>query len=1124
MSEQIKRSDISEKDIYEFVTSSAKNAEQQIEKLNNSLRESAKLSNDTLKKNGKMSNAAEIKATEQAIKQTNDEYKRKLKLENDLIKIQADKINAETKLRNATDKSTQSIKNQDNAYKKLVVQTRDLKNESKRLGAELLHLEQTGKKNTKEFALIERQYRQTTAEAVVLDGKLKKLDSTVGDNFRNVGNYDSAVGKLRGGLTRLAAGFGVFEAVKFGGRTIMDFETSIADLSAVTGQTGNDLKFLEDKAIEFSKAYGTSAKDVSEAFKLAGSARPELLKNGDALAKITEQALILSKASGDDVPTSIANLTGTLNAFNMPATEAGSVMDILASAAQQGAQEIPYLNEAFTKFGGVAANAGIGIAESAAAVEILGEKMPEASVAGNNLKNIMIILQTNAAKQGREFKGLTEELAMMQPNLKNVTELEKLFGKENLLAAQTLIGQTDRLKEFSGALGESGTAQEQANTKSKTLSEAWNRLKANTEALFLEFRGGASYFTKFVDFLATNLPTIISVVKELAFAFVTFKGVMKGMQLVDQYKNWKNLKSAIAETGTATTEAGQKAQGFGNALKGIGWTIAISLAFEFGKELWNIVSGAKQAEENLARMNRQMQAGSKRANERTNQRQKELQQSLDLAKTEKEKIALTKNAQTQIKEDIKLVNERKEKTKQEIAEIEKYIQVNKGKLDVINLNKDLNNSINGAFGMSSKDDIRDVLAQRKADLSAQNEALKIYSEELENTGHSVKVLTKDELENTEQSKKGTQATKQKTTEVEELNKTYEEYMKTRKELTIDEYKAPELQFADIESADERIKARRKSVAEIKVVEAELSKDEEKIRKARIEQINENLAIELENVELTEIEKLELKKRAELEIQNLEQQANQKKYENFKQWADLTTDYFIKKSEKRIEQIDKEISAAEKQYDYFQELAKNGNITAEQSLAEQQKIINDANLKKQKEQQRIERLKLIQTSLDIYGAKVANGDKNPLLNTIKDVQLLKQFIESLPAFESGTENTGANGKGLDGKGGFLSVLHPYERVVDAENNASIGNLSNDELSNIAKRYNTGQLVEMRNIDTAGNSYDLMPLLSEIKDLKRTIENRPTHNIALGEITQSIMQIVEKTTKGNTTNVTKYNIRK
>jgi TP901 family phage tail tape measure protein len=1116
MSEQIKRSDISEKDIYEFVTSSAKNAEQQIEKLNNSLRESAKLSNDTLKKNSKMSNAAEIKATEQAIKQSNEEYKRKLKLENDLIKIQADKINAETKLRNATDKSTQSIKNQDNAYKKLVIQTRDLKNESKRLGAELLHLEQTGKKNTKEFALIERQYRQTTAEAVVLDGKLKKLDSTVGDNFRNVGNYTGAVSKLRNGFLQLTAGFGVFEAVKFGGRTIMDFETSIADLSAVTGQTGNDLKFLENKAIEFSKAYGTSAKDVSEAFKLAGSARPELLKNGDALAKITEQALILSKASGDDVPTSIANLTGTLNAFNMPATEAGSVMDILANAAQQGAQEIPYLNEAFTKFGGVAANAGIGIAESAAAVEILGEKMPEASIAGNNLKNIMIILQTNAAKQGREFKGLTEELALMQPNLKNVTELEKLFGKENLLAAQTLIGQTDRLKEFSGALGETGTAQEQANTKSKTLSEAWNRLKANTEALFLEFRGGASYFTSFIDFLAGNLPTIISVVTKLGFAFITFKGVMKAMQLADQVKNWYNLRGAIAQTGTATTEAGEKAKGFGNALKGIGITVAIGLLVDLAMQIYSVASGYDDAKNKADLFNKSIERGAKfgadltaKINDKYESEKLILDERLKTDKKftqamyDNEVALLKKKRDLRLKFEIQTENENKERQKNTIADIEKEY---KAAMEV-----------NPLFRSEAEDRIIHKYNLAKASIQESNKVLK----ELLSTTKQINIERVEEIKTTDKTVK---STKQKTTEVKELNKAYEEYMKTRKELTIEEYKAPELQFADIEAADERIKARRKSVAEIKVIEAELSKDEDKIRRARIEQINENLAIELENVELTEVEKLELKKRAELEIQNLEQQTNQKKYENFKQWADLTTDYFIKNSEKRIEQIDKEISAAEKQYDYFQELAKNGNITAQQSLAEQQKIINDANLKKQKEQQRIERLKLVQTSLDIYGSKVANGDKNPLLNTIKDVQLLKQFIESLPAFESGIENTGANGMGLDGKGGFLSVLHPYERVVDAENNANIGNLSNDELSNIAKRYNTGQLVEMRNIDTAGNSYDLLPLLSEIKDLKRTIENRPTHNIALGEITQSIMQIVEKTTKGNTTNVTKYNIRK
>lgn len=1102
MSEQIKRSDVSEKDIYEFIKTSAISAEKEVEKLNNALKESAKLNNENLKKNSKASNAAEIKATENAIKLANFQLKEKLKLENDLIKIQAGRLNAETQLKNATEKSAQSIKNQGGAYKDLVIKTRDAKNESKRLGAELLHLENSGKKNTKEFKELSFQYKRTTSEAVVLDSKLKKLDSTVGDNFRNVGNYSSGIGKLKNGLMQLTAGFGVIQALKYGGSTIMDFETSIADLSAVTGQTGNDLKFLENKAIEFSKAYGTSARDVSEAFKLAGSARPELLKNGDALAKITEQAIILSKASGDDLPTSIANLTGTLNAFDLPASKAGDVMDILANASQKGAQEIPYLNEAFTKFGGVAANAGIGIAESAAAVEILGEKMPEASIAGNNLKNIMIILQTNAAKQGREFKGLTEELALMQPNLKNVTELEKLFGKENLLAAQTLIGQSDRLREFSGELGKSGTAQDQANTKSKTLSESWARLKANTEALFLEFRGGASYFTSFIDFLSSNLPTIISVVTKAGIAFITFKTIMKGMQLKDQFLNWKNLRGAIAETGTATTEAGEKAKGFGNALKGVGLTVFIALLTEVTIGFYEMATGIDQAREAQLNLNKAISSGQKFGSKVA----ENLKKDLDAGKKTEQQ------AKDRIKFEIQTSNENKRLAKERIANLQKE--------------QSLLNEFTSPLKYRR---LTDQINAQKNIIAQENTVIKemvLFTNSLNDVNDAT----------IESNIKSTNSTKDKTKALNEQKISIENILvltrllqdEQKKEIGINQELIDQmkLEMPDIEQAEERIRARRKGVAEIKVIEAELTRDEKKINEARIEQIKENLAIELENIELTEVQKLELKKRAELDIQNLEIESNKKKFENFKQYVDLTTDYFIKRSDEKIAQIDKEISAAEKQSDYLEELAKNGNITAQQSIAEQQKIINDGNLKKQKEQKRIERLKLVQTSLDIYGGKVANGDKNPLLNTVKDVQLLKLFIDSLPAFESGTERTFSNsGNGIDGKGGRLSILHEDEKVFTKEDSKKIGfNHSNAEVADVFQQYKNGTLMQLNNIDSAGNSYDLIPLLSEIKSLKRTIENRPTHNIAMGEITQSIMQIVEKTTKGNTTHVTKYNIKK
>jgi hypothetical protein len=131
--------------------------------------------------------------------------------------------------------------------------------------------------------------------------------------------------------------------------------------------------------------------------------------------------------------------------------------------------------------------------------------------------------------------------------------------------------------------------------------------------------------------------------------------------------------------------------------------------------------------------------------------------------------------------------------------------------------------------------------------------------------------------------------------------------------------------------------------------------------------------------------------------------------------------------------------------------------------------------------------------------------------------------SLPAFEKGIEDTGVNGKGIDGKGGFLSILHPNERVLTKEQNSMMSGLSNDEVSETIAKYRSGQLVNIKNVDVAGNSFDIAPLLSEIKDLKNVIKQKPETNIQLGEITQHAMTIVETKTKGNTRINNKYIVR-
>jgi hypothetical protein len=244
-----------------------------------------------------------------------------------------------------------------------------------------------------------------------------------------------------------------------------------------------------------------------------------------------------------------------------------------------------------------------------------------------------------------------------------------------------------------------------------------------------------------------------------------------------------------------------------------------------------------------------------------------------------------------------------------------------------------------------------------------------------------------------------------------------------------------------------------------------------------------------------------------------------------EWAKFATDYFIKMSDERIAQLDKEIAAAEKQQDTLRELAANGNINARESLAENQRIIDEANRKKEQQERRKQMIELVSGVYQTYNQKVAANAKNPLMETIRDTVLLQQFANTLlgnmPTFFDGTENTGKHGEGVDGKGGFHAILHPNERVVPKSLNEKIGSLSNEQLAKVAQEYQNGKLITGTQPMSA---IDLSLLVNEMKDLKDVIRNKPETNIELGEITSSVMEIVKTTKQGNTLKTNRFKIRK
>jgi ribosomal protein S13 len=96
------------------------------------------------------------------------------------------------------------------------------------------------------------------------------------------------------------------------------------------------------------------------------------------------------------------------------------------------------------------------------------------------------------------------------------------------------------------------------------------------------------------------------------------------------------------------------------------------------------------------------------------------------------------------------------------------------------------------------------------------------------------------------------------------------------------------------------------------------------------------------------------------------------------------------------------------------------------------------------------------------------------------------------------------------------------VIPKGLNEQIGNLTNEQLAKVAQEYQNGKSIN------GGlqiqSSMDFALLMNEVKDLKSVIKNKPETNIEIGEITGSLMEIVQSTKRGNNTTYNRFKVRK
>lgn len=343
-----------------------------------------------------------------------------------------------------------------------------------------------------------------------LGGTLGKLSGSLGSVSSALSGAMGAAGPIGAAIAGVTA---FSSALSNNIQTAMQFEKSVSSMKALTGASAETMNYLKQSAIELGASTTQTASGVMNAFKLIGSKSPELLKNAGALKEVTANVIMLSEAAEMELEPAATALTGILNQFGIATNRSKEIVNLLAAASQQGAGDISYLNDAIVNCGAVAGSLNVKVNEVVAQIEQLAQAGMQASSAGNNLKNIMLTLESSTNNNLKpSVVGLNDAIANLAKENLSTTEITKMFGKENVAAALTLIKTAESAQTLTDSITGTNTAEEQQRINNDNLEGSLKALESKWEAFNLAINEGNGLIRSCVDATATLVGWLTSLI------------------------------------------------------------------------------------------------------------------------------------------------------------------------------------------------------------------------------------------------------------------------------------------------------------------------------------------------------------------------------------------------------------------------------------------------------------------------------------------------------------------------------------------------------------------------------------------------------------------------------------
>lgn len=255
--------------------------------------------------------------------------------------------------------------------------------------------------------------------ALEIGGKIQSsLEKSVGGVNKKLDSIGKAAKTAAKIATAAFATVKVGDFVKDAVSTYSDFNQAMANTSAIAGANEEQMKKLENAALEMGKKTTKTATEASEALGYMALAGWDV----DTSIASLEPVLRLSEATQMDLATCSDLVTDSMSALGLTADQLTDYLNVTCQANNKSNTTAQALMEAMIGCGGAAKSAGMDYKQTAAALGILANNGVKGAEAGTALNSMLVRMTTKDVAQ-KAFKELGVSIYDSSGQMRNMQDI-----------------------------------------------------------------------------------------------------------------------------------------------------------------------------------------------------------------------------------------------------------------------------------------------------------------------------------------------------------------------------------------------------------------------------------------------------------------------------------------------------------------------------------------------------------------------------------------------------------------------------------------------------------------------------------------------------------------------------